>query len=326
MTGQPTRVVSLLAGALFGFVALGGQSSAGASSELVAVSLEPPPDDEFVALAPRVGDLADGDVLDVDVTGFEPGTNGIVRQCERAASTSCRNPYPVRFDDSGAARFQFRVVRTIDGPCRRCSVELAAGDEIAKVDLWFDQPAPRFGQVNVDPSFDIASGDVLDVRVRDFPPGVEGQVVLCGVPAIDGHDRCGAVGGPTTLRVGDDGSGRAQFVVRSGEVGRDRVECGRGSTCAVAVLVDGVAVASTRPIEFADPDGAEYQPSRLIGGLVAAAALLLVAFVFHRRTDWAPVGEVAAPEIDAAEYADLDAIIAALPPEPVEVGDSPARR
>ena len=37
-----------------------------------------------------------------------------------------------------------------------------------------------------------------------------------------------------------------------------------------------------------------------------------------RRTDWAPVGEVAAPEIDEAAYADLDAIIAALPPEELE--------
>ena len=33
------------------------------------------------------------------------------------------------------------------------------------------------------------------------------------------------------------------------------------------------------------------------------------------RTDWSAVGEAAAPEIDDAEYADLDAIIAALPPE-----------
>jgi hypothetical protein len=46
--------------------------------------------------------------------------------------------------------------------------------------------------------------------------------------------------------------------------------------------------------------------------LVAIAAWLLV------RTDWAAVGEAAAPEIDGAEYADLDAIIAALPPEELE--------
>ncbi len=43
--------------------------------------------------------------------------------------------------------------------------------------------------------------------------------------------------------------------------------------------------------------------------------LLLVAIWLVRRTDWRPVGEAAAPEIDDAEYADLDSIIAALPPE-----------
>jgi len=35
----------------------------------------------------------------------------------------------------------------------------------------------------------------------------------------------------------------------------------------------------------------------------------------HQRVGQAAVGEAAAPEIDDAEYADLDAIIAALPPE-----------
>ena len=38
-----------------------------------------------------------------------------------------------------------------------------------------------------------------------------------------------------------------------------------------------------------------------------------------KRTDWSAVGEAAAPEIDDAEYADLDAIIAALPPEEDEL-------
>ena len=43
------------------------------------------------------------------------------------------------------------------------------------------------------------------------------------------------------------------------------------------------------------------------------------------RADWSAVGEAAAPEIDDAEYADLDAIIAALPPEEDEVRPDAAR-
>lgn len=52
-----------------------------------------------------------------------------------------------------------------------------------------------------------------------------------------------------------------------------------------------------------------------------ALALGLVSWLV-RRTDWSPAGEAAAPEIDEAEYADLDAIVAALPAEdePVEAG------
>ncbi len=45
------------------------------------------------------------------------------------------------------------------------------------------------------------------------------------------------------------------------------------------------------------------------------------------RTDWSAIGEAAAPEIDNAEYADLDAIVAALPPEEaVEEASSGSRR
>lgn len=320
MIGRPTRIAVLVASGFVGLVAIGVPRAAAASSEIVRVGVEPESEDARRSVPPRRGDLADGDVLDVDASGFEPDATGVVRQCERAAAASCRNAYPVRFDNAGTARFQYRVADEIDGPCRRCSVEVAAGDKIATIDVWFHQPAPAVGLLTVTPNVEIESGDVLEVEVRSFPPGADGEVVLCAAPAIEGTERCGVVGEPTPLRVGADGVGRAEFVVVSGEVGRARVECGRGSTCAVAVLIDGVAVASARPIEFAEPAGAEYQPARLIGGLVAAAALLLIAFVLSRRTDWTPVGEVAAPEIDEAEYADLDAIIAALPPEPVDVG------
>lgn len=76
-----------------------------------------------------------------------------------------------------------------------------------------------------------------------------------------------------------------------------------------------VADASTEPGFL--PEGqaaaaAEYDPVRLTVGLGAAAVLLVVAAWLVRTTDWSTVGEAAAPEIDGAAYADLDAIVADL--------------
>jgi hypothetical protein len=73
------------------------------------------------------------------------------------------------------------------------------------------------------------------------------------------------------------------------------------------------------PISFAAPPGSEYDANRLAAGLGLALLLVAIAAGLIRRTDWSAVGEAAAPEIDDAEYADLDAIIAALPPEPEEL-------
>jgi hypothetical protein len=69
------------------------------------------------------------------------------------------------------------------------------------------------------------------------------------------------------------------------------------------------------PVDFAAPPGAAYERTRLLLGLAAAVILLAVAAAMLRRTDWSAVGEEAAPELDDAEYADLDAIVAALPPD-----------
>jgi hypothetical protein len=69
------------------------------------------------------------------------------------------------------------------------------------------------------------------------------------------------------------------------------------------------------PITFAVPPGADYDPTRLLLGLALAALFVAIGAWLVLRSDWSAIGEAAAPEIDDAEYADLDAIIAALPPE-----------
>lgn len=99
-----------------------------------------------------------------------------------------------------------------------------------------------------------------------------------------------------------------------------------GATLALAILVVtvlaiGLGTArsgegpSPGPGSRPDPQPemrAEYDPARLTAGIGAAAVLLATAGWLVRATDWSTVGEAAAPEIDGATYADLDAIIAGL--------------
>jgi hypothetical protein len=123
--------------------------------------------------------------------------------------------------------------------------------------------------------------------------------------------------------VGADGRGSTTLVVRTGPVGRDRVGCGRNERCAVAVLTEHRGTAGrVVPVEFAELQGAGYDPPRVALGLGVAALLLALAFALYRGTDWTPAHEATAPEIDDAEYADLDAIVAALPPEPDDPFDT----
>ena len=144
------------------------------------------------------------------------------------------------------------------------------------------------------------------------------RATVCAAPDAFGR-RCGRPGPSAPLVVGGDGTGRTDLRIEPGAVGRELASCERGDECGVSVASDAVfARAPVVPISFAAPPGAAYDPTRLVVGLALAALLLLVGCGLIWRTDWSAVGETAAPEIDDAEYADLDAIIAALPPE-VEV-------
>ncbi len=88
----------------------------------------------------------------------------------------------------------------------------------------------------------------------------------------------------------------------------------------MTVVSDDVfARAPVVPISFAAPPGADYDPARLVLGLAIATILSGIGAWLILRTDWSAVGEAAAPEIDDAEFADLDAIVAALPPEEDEL-------
>jgi hypothetical protein len=164
-------------------------------------------------------------------------------------------------------------------------------------------------------------GRTVIVAVTGFPPRVTADVSLCAAPASTGP-RCGAPGPTAALTVGADGTGRARLRIEPGPVGTDRVPCERGDECGVSVVARGVATrAPVTPVTFAAPPGVAYDPGRLALGLAVALLLVAIAAGLILRTDWSAVGEAAAPEIDEAEYADLDAIVAALPPEADEDGE-----
>ena len=183
----------------------------------------------------------------------------------------------------------------------------------------FVDSVPSPGRIVVTPSRGLSlDGETVTVEVEGYPPGAELKAMLCAAPDATGP-RCGEPGPTARLVVGSDGSGRARLDIVPGAVGTKRVRCFRGDDCGVSVASEAVFTrAPVVPISFAAPPGSEYDANRLAVGLGLAVLLVALAAGLIRRTDWSAVGEAAAPEIDDAEYADLDAIVAALPPEEEE--------
>ena len=146
-----------------------------------------------------------------------------------------------------------------------------------------------------------------------------------GAGDLHGIGRCGAPGPAVTTVADEEGVAQGHPARsardRSAPIGSPAgASSGAGWWCGRPP-----AVVRTPPVElaFAEPPGAVlrrwspgHRPRRCAAPPARGAAWLL------RSTDWAPVGEAAAPEIDDAEYADLDAIIAALPPEELEDASS----
>ena len=282
----------------------------------------------FAPLPPVVGALQPATVLRVRVDGFEPFARARARQCVEEESRVCRNTVDVQFGEDGSASFQYLVTDDFarGRAAGRCGagaapcflvVEAVDGDERAQAQTVFRDPVPAPPRLRVTPSTGLVDGGTVRVAVENLPPGARAEVVLCAPPRGFGPDRCGRPGPAAPLKAAADGSGAAVLAVRSGPVGRDRVFCGHGAPCGVSVVSEVLTRRpSVVPVRFAAPPGAGVSPVRLGAGLAAAALLLGIAVGLVRRTDWSPIGEEAAPEIDNAEYADLDAIVAALPPEP----------
>ncbi len=268
---------------------------------------------EYGLPAPVVDRLPGRSVLRITATGFPPSTTSVVEQCSVAG---CANAFPVAFDANGYARFQYFVTdafasgfsprSTCGAGEPPCVVRLGGDGRAAFLTTVFRDPAPAPRRVWADPGADgLESGATVRVSVSGFVPGERVQAVLCAAPATFGTERCGQPGVVAPFTIGADGRGATTMVVRQGRVGSADATCGRATTCAIVVtqprsLVPG----ATLLVSFSAGPGARYDASRLLGGLAAALALLALAFVLARTTDWRKPTEADTPDLDRVVLAD----------------------
>jgi hypothetical protein len=313
-------------------------SPAGAAlGPVVPMAAAAPEPETFPRSYEGVDELEPNTVLRLRVEGFEAFDEARAWQC--VTNSRCGNAIDVQFGADGTASFQYLVLDDFaptarQGQCRAraapCSivVEELDGERRAEVQTVFHDVLPPPGRIRVTPRAGLVDGQAVTVEVENYPPGAAVQAMLCAAPDATGTQRCGTPGPTAAMTVGPDGTASTTLTIRAGPVGSERVPCGPDRTCGVSVASQAVfARAPVVPIGFAAPPGAHYDPLRLGTGLWAAALLLGFTIWLVRRTDWSPIGEEAAPEIDNAHYADLDALVASLPPEddPDERSRTPRR-
>jgi hypothetical protein len=108
-------------------------------------------------------------------------------------------------------------------------------------------------------------------------------------------------GSPTpAARVGPDGTVDARVTVSPGR-------CGRGETCAVAVVVGDGGPRAFAHLLLTGRSGTDYDDGRIALGIAIAGLLLAVAIVLLVLTDWTPVGgdPFAGVEVPRDPFADL---------------------
>ena len=252
-----------------------------------------------------MGDIVDGEALVVGVAGLEPGSRATVHQCPTGASapSACRAGLAFQVGPQGRASVLVDLEEALevaggdDVDCTRddCSV-VVFGTSRLEAQTVFGEPAPPPVTLVADPVA-VPPGGTLTVTADQLPSGSEAAFVVCRPdgrrPPTAEHQRPGVSADP-------DGRASASVTVGAGR-------CPRGSTCAVAVVVDGGEPRAVRPLRIIGRSGAAYDDPRLRAGLVVAALLVGIAFVLLRRTDWTPVGgdPFAGVEIPRDPFADV---------------------
>lgn len=263
----------------------------------VDVVLEPPGDDPFPDPEVPIAGLVDGDTLLVRL----PDQRGqSVHQCpaDRVRPAACARGIPAGGDGTsrGGPVVLVELTEVIATPagavdCTEQACVLAAlgpdGRPTVTRALAFGE-ALTSAQVLVQTT-PVAPGEEVTVRLRDLPPGAQGEVTLC-VPGRDGADpACGAPAPRVPFEADRSGAATVQLTVEAGPVGGGAGRCERRSPCAIGVV--GAPVPTRyAPVRFTAPPGPDVPVERTGAGLAAAALLAAAAVLVVRRTDWNPPG------------------------------------
>jgi len=242
---------------------------------------------------PVLDELEDAEVLDVTASGFLANATGAVVICEVGVGHGlrCGQGFPVRTDDSGRARFQYRVERR--GACDRvggCLLVVDVDDVRASARLVFGHRAPAPAGVTVTPSAGPAADDTVEVAVVNAEAGGKVVVMQCPADATETTACEPADGGAVTVGAG----GTAVAMVTLASSARQLV----------VVDGDGVAVAPAVALQRRPGPAVDYDAARAIGGLLLAAVLATLAALLVRSTDWRAPAEAATPELDRASLSE----------------------
>lgn len=270
---------------------------------------------DYGLLPPIADKLAERSVLDITIIGFEADSTGMIEQCSVGG---CANSFPVAFDTSGRARIQYLARDDFaDGfetpsSCRAgepaCVVHIHTDDHFAYLSTVFRDPAPPPRVVTVEPNRDeLVDGTRVRVSVTGFTPGERVQTMFCVAPDTHGSAGCGSPGPVSSFTIGADGVGRTTLAVRDGRVGSAGASCGGASQCGIVVMHPKSAVPEAFvAVAFSNGPSAQYDVTRSLAGLSLAAALIALAFVLVRRTDWRKPTEADTPDLDRAEFLEAD--------------------
>jgi hypothetical protein len=185
------------------------------------------------------------------------------------------------FDDNGRAVFQYQV-EDLGGCGATGSCVVVVRDDEREREAYaftiFGAEAPPPPSVTLSPSGPYTEGDEVRVDVANLAPGAPIEAAYCG-------DTCESLRRATA---GEDGTATAIVVI-----GPRCEDCG--------IIVVAAAGSSFTEIPFVAPPSADYDLPRLIAGLTAAAALLILAWLIVATVDWRPPSEAQTPELDGSE-------------------------
>ena len=262
-----------------------------------------------------------------------------VRARGRASSAhrtrgGCGNQVPVQFDGQRRSAFPVPRDRRLPRPDARWSGAAGPTPRPARsscarsrarargeIQTVFVDAVPPAGRIDVSPSTGLSlDGETVTVEVHDYPPGARVTAMLCAAPDATGS-RCGdARARRPRSSSGRDGTGRTELassrhVSASRESRASEATTAASRWCPTMCSPERQSCRSRSPRRRGrlrpDPSADRARDRRRS----CSGSRCWLIFC----TDWSAVGEAAAPEIDDAEYADLDAIIAALPPEEEEL-------